>query len=257
MCLAVVALDAHPRYRLVIAANRDEFHARAASPANWWPDDGMRILAGRDLAAGGTWLGITPRGRWALVTNVRDPSRNDPSKPSRGALVGRLLRDARPARIALDDLLTDGARYNGFNLLGGDPGNAHWASNRADRAHSLAPGLHGLSNAGLDTPWPKVVRVKGALAAWTAEGTAAIEPLFDALADRTLADDDALPSTGVSRERERMLSAPFIVSDTYGTRCSTVVTVDRDGAARFFERTFDARGDARGDVDERFRLSHA
>jgi len=254
VCLAVVALDAHPRYRLVIAANRDEFHARAATPAAWWPGEAPRILAGRDLAAGGTWLGVTPRGRWALVTNVREPSGNDPSAPSRGALVGRLLRDARPARVALDDLLADGARYNGFNLLCGDVCDAHWASNRAERARSLAPGLHGLSNAGLDTPWPKVVRIKQALAGWAAEGTAAIEPLFDALADRTLADDDVLPSTGVSRERERLLSAPFIVSDSYGTRCSTVVTVDRDGVARFLERTFDARGDARGDVDERFRL---
>ena len=254
MCLAVVALGAHPHYRLVIAANRDEYHARAADPATWWTADGTRMLAGRDRTAGGTWLGITPDARWALVTNFREPGGNDAARPSRGALVGRILRGGQSLDEALGGVLADGARYNGFNLLCGDVNQGRWASNRAPRAVALAPGLHALSNAGLDTPWPKVVRVKRAMSAWAGRGTLAIEPLQDALADRTLADEHELPSTGVTRERERMLSAPFIVSDTYGTRCSTVVTVAHDGTARFVEVAFDAQGNARGRVDERFAL---
>ena len=155
MCLAVVALGAHPHYRLVIAANRDEYHARAADPATWWTADGTRMLAGRDRTAGGTWLGITPDARWALVTNFREPGGNDAARPSRGALVGRILRGGQSLDEALVGVLADGARYNGFNLLCGDVNQGRWASNRAPRAVALAPGLHALSNAGLDPPWPK------------------------------------------------------------------------------------------------------
>ena len=171
----------------------------------------------------------------------------DSGVPSRGALVGRILRGGQSLDEALVGVLADGARYNGFNLLCGDVNQGRWASNRAPRAVALAPGLHALSNAGLDTPWPK-------MSAWAGRGTLAIEPLQDALADRTLADEHELPSTGVTRERERMLSAPFIVSDTYGTRCSTVVTVAHDGTARFVEVAFDAQGNARGRVDKRFAI---
>jgi uncharacterized protein with NRDE domain len=252
MCLAVLALDAHPRYRVVVAANRDEYHARPTAAASWWPEG---VLAGRDLAAGGTWLGVTRTGRYALLTNVRDPSRHDPSAPSRGSLVPQLLASDAPVLAALDAVRRAGARQNGFNLLAGDAESAGWTSNRAADVRTLSAGVYGLSNATLDSDWPKVRRTKAAVAQWIAAGEDAPEPLLEALGDRTLASDDALPRTGVALEWERLLSAPFIVDARYGTRSSTVLTVDRAGEVRFVERSFDSRGEASGEVRERFALT--
>lgn len=251
MCLALLAIGAHPRYALVVAANRDEFHARAAAPAHWW-DEGW--LAGRDLAAGGTWLGVTRTGRWALITNVREPERHDPAAPSRGALVPRLLGDTAPVAECIASALRAATRHNGFNLLAGHATAAHWASNRRVESRALAPGVYGLSNASLDTPWPKVNRTKATFAAWCASGDAGFELLFTMLDDRTIAADHELPATGIGLEKERLLSAPFIVSAEYGTRCSTVLAIGHDGEARFTERAFDAAGRPTGTVDERFRL---
>lgn len=252
MCLAVVAIGMHPRYVLVAAANRDEFHARPTAAAHWWDD--APILAGRDLSRSGTWLGVTGEGRFAFVTNVREPARHDPAAPSRGALVPALLRDARPVANAMTDVVTQGADCNGFNLLGVEGLRASFGSNRGPASRSLGPGLYGVSNAGLDTPWPKLVRVKASLARLLAREDAPIDDVFDILADTTPAADEALPDTGVTRERERLLSAPFIVSDSYGTRSSTLVTIDRDGRVRFVERTFDAMGAATGDAHFQFRI---
>lgn len=247
MCLVVVALARHPRYSLVVAANRDEYHARAALPAHWGdraPYAGM--LAGRDLAAGGTWMGVRRDGRWALVTNVREGRGSDTTAPSRGELVPVVLN--APSASALSALRQKAAAYNGFNLLTGDAGSAMWVSNRTDDERMLAQGVHGLSNARLDTPWPKLKRTRDAVDAWATRGHDDLAPLFAALADRTRAADADLPATGVPLEWERLLSAPFIVSDDYGTRCSTVLAIGRDGGARFVERSFDARGNATGDV---------
>jgi uncharacterized protein with NRDE domain len=254
MCLVITALDAHPRYALVVAANRDESHARAALPARWGDAAPFRdILAGRDLAAGGTWMGVRRDGRWALVTNVRlGNSRNDPAAPSRGALVPAILNDDADPASALTALMRPANAYNGFNLLAGDADHALWASNRSPHARTLHAGTHGLSNALLDTPWPKLVRTRDAVAAWAASDNEDLAPVFAALADRTLARDDALPSTGVPIEWERQLSAPFIVGDDYGTRCSTVLVIARTGRARWVERTFDARGIAAGEVEFEF-----
>jgi uncharacterized protein with NRDE domain len=249
VCLAVVALDSHHRYALVVAANRDEFHARPAAPAAWW-DAGF--LAGRDLAAGGAWLGVSRAGRFAFLTNVREPHRIDRTAPSRGALVPDVLGDGAPIEPALARARLNGARHNGFNLVAGDPGAAAWTSNRAEGVVRLAPGVHGLSNALLDAPWPKVLRTEAAVDAWLATAQDDPEPLFAALGDRAIAADAELPSTGVPLEWERLLSAPFIVSPGYGTRCSTVVTVDREGHARFVERTFDPSGNRSGEVEYRF-----
>ncbi len=251
MCLAVIALAAHPAYTLVLAANRDEFHSRPTASAGWWKEG---WLAGRDLAAGGTWLGVTRRGRWAFVTNVREPGRFDSAAPSRGELVPLLLSDARDPMDALVALQAQGPRYNGYNVIVGDRGHAAWASNRAPAPQALPSGVAGVSNALLDTPWPKLARSKAALAAWVAQGGSDVEALFAALADRTLAPDADLPATGVTQERERMLSAPFIVSPVYGTRCSTIVTVAHDGDARFVERSFNAAGELTGEVDQRFSV---
>lgn len=258
MCLAVVAIAAHPRFALVVAANRDEAHARRAAPAQWWNErahDG--ILAGRDLSAGGTWLGVTRRGRWAFVTNVREPGRHDPGAPSRGALVVDALDDARTAETAVAAIHARAASYNGYNLIAGDLARASWASNRVDAVHVLDAGVHGVSNARLDTPWPKLERARAGMRAWAAMATDDVAPLLAMLADRTQAPDDALPATGVSREWERLLSAPFIVSERYGTRCSTVLTIAHDGASRFVERSFDATGAAVGEVEHRFEVEKA
>ncbi len=252
MCLALLALDAHSLYSVVIAANRDECHARPTAPAAWW-DEGW--LAGRDLRAGGTWLGVTREGRFALLTNVRDLARNDPAAPSRGSLVPAVLADASGIERSLDNLRDASASHNGFNLLAGTPEAAAWMSNRSPAVQALGPGTYGLSNALLDSPWPKLVRSKAALVDWLTRGEADPEPLFTALADRAFAADTELPSTGVTLEWERRLSAPFIVSDTYGTRSSTVLTIDRDGDASFVERSFDPGGLSSGQVEHRFRVA--
>lgn len=258
MCLAVIALDAHPRYAVVVAANRDEFHARAARPAHWWDGaEGEPILAGRDLAQGGTWLGVTRGGRWAFVTNVREPGRHDPNAPSRGALVPSLLRGAGAPMDAVASLVASARGYNGFNLVGGKARDAAFGSNRGTGTVALRRGIHGVSNAQLDTPWPKLLRAKAGLAAWAARGSDDLESLWAVLGDRTLARDDELPDTGLTRERERMLSSPFIVTDGYGTRCSTLLALARDGEGCFIERSFDARGTMTGEVAFRFKGSES
>jgi len=254
MCLAVVALDAHPRYRVVVAANRDEFHARATAAAHWWPEG---FLAGRDLVAGGTWLAVSRTGRYAFLTNVRDPSRNDPSAPSRGSLVPAVVRTRAGVLDALEDARIDRARHNGFNVVAGEADVAAWTSNRAGEVRTLAPGVHGLSNAALDSDWPKVVRTRSAVARWAERRDDDLEPLFDALADRAIARDEALPRTGVALEWERLLSAAFIVDSRYGTRSSTVVAIGRDGEVQFVERSFAPDGRATGEVRERFALAKA
>jgi uncharacterized protein with NRDE domain len=249
VCLALFALDAHPLFALVVAANRDEYHARPAAPAAWWSQG---WLAGRDLAAGGTWFGVTHTARWAFVTNVREPSRNDPSAPTRGALVPAVLEDAMPPSRSVARVVAGATACNGFNLVAGSGEDACWGSNRVPAVRALTSGIYGLSNAALDTPWPKVARTKAALAEWCARAVSDPDPLFAILGDNTAASDRELPVTGISRERERLLSAPFIVSADYGTRCSTVLTIDRDGDAHFLERTFDPRGTTVGEVDQRF-----
>ncbi len=251
MCLALVAVTAHPRYPLVVAANRDEFHRRPAAVAHWWREG---WLAGRDLLAGGTWLGVTPTGRWALVTNVREPARHDPAAPSRGALVPAFLRGNDDAAHAVATAAAGAASGNGFNLLGGDRVSVAWGSNRAGAVRRLTAGVYGVSNAQLDTPWPKLRRSTAALRRWCTAPDAPLERLFDLLADRELASDDELPATGVPLAWERLLSAPFIVGAEYGTRCSTVLAVDADGRVDFVERSFSADGSANGEVRERFSL---
>lgn len=249
MCLALVALDVHPRLSLVIAANRDEFHARAASSAHWWADG---TLAGVDLAAGGTWFGVTRQGRWALVTNYREGVPRDPNAPSRGGLVTRALADHAVPLVAAASIAADGARYHGYNLLVGRVATAAYASNRASGALALGSGIHGLSNHLLDTPWPKLVRAKMRLAKCLTRDPVDIESLFELLADRTQAEPAALPSTGIAPEWERLLSSAFIVDREYGTRCSTVLTLARDGGAHFVERSFDPQGRQTAEVVRHF-----
>jgi uncharacterized protein with NRDE domain len=258
MCLAVIALDAHPHYAVVIAANRDEFHARPSVPAHWWTDArGNTLLSGRDLEHGGTWLGVARNGRFAFVTNVREPDRHDPGAPSRGALVPALLGDPRPPAVALQALVAGAHGYNGFNLVAADAASAAFGSNRGPHCVPLERGLHGVSNAGLDTPWPKLVRAKAGLAGWIASGDDDLDRRWPVLADRTPAALHELPDTGLALSREHLLSSPFIVSEAYGTRCSTLIALDRDATAHFVERSFDATGAATGEVAFRFKAGQS
>lgn len=252
MCLILLAYDTHPRYPLIIAANRDEFHERATRPAHWWDD--APVLAGRDLEAGGTWLGVNPRGSFAAVTNYRDPSINEPGAPSRGDLPVAALRAGRPGPDFARQVEAQGGRYNGFNLLFGHREAVHYVSNRVSGVRRLAAGLYGLSNHLLETTWPKVERGKALLRPFLDE---AVEPdpgaLLDLLHDRHRPDDEHLPDTGIGREWERLLAPMFIVSRRYGTRASTVILLDAGGRLRFAERTYDWQGQVVGEVQHEFQ----
>lgn len=245
MCLILLAWQAHPRYPLVVAANRDEFFARPTVAADSW-DDQPDILAGRDLSAGGTWLGITRQGRFAALTNFREPGNNRPDAPTRGKLVSDFLAGAMPATEYLDELSRRASAFNGFNLLCGSLTKGLWHySNRSDsgKPHHLAAGIYGLSNHLLDTPWPKVARGKSDLA----KALAALpkdQPLFRLLRDTDIHQDEQLPRTGVSLDWERILSAAFVVAPNYGTRSSTVVTVDGQDFLSFDEQTWLPGGSA-------------
>ena len=239
MCLILFAHDAHPEYRLVLAANRDEFYARPTAAAAPW-EDAPGVIAGRDLSGGGTWLGITRQGRWSALTNVRDPGEPARDAPTRGRLVADYLRDDATPEDYLRSLLPRSAEFNGFNLLVADRESLYWASNREPGAgRRLAPGVYGLSNHLLDTPWPKVTRGKEALRSLLRQaGTLQPDALLSLLLDRARAADHELPDTGVGRDRERMLSSLFIVSPEYGTRSSTALLIDRAGRAVLVERTY-------------------
>jgi uncharacterized protein with NRDE domain len=240
MCLIALAHRVHPRFPLVVAANRDESYARPTGAASFWEDQ-PRILAGRDLECMGTWLGITRTGRFAAVTNYRDPDDTRTSAESRGTLVSRFLAGDMRAAEYLAEVAANGTAYRGFNLLASDGSELYSYSNRTGKPKSLPPGTYGLSNHLLDTPWPKVrlARKRLAEALHPAPST---ESLFTLLADTDYADEVDLPQTGVGQERERMLSAARIVSDAYGTRCSTVVLQGSDGTMSFAERTYGPEG---------------
>jgi uncharacterized protein with NRDE domain len=247
MCLLVLAWMSHPRYRLVAAANRDEFHDRPATPLGWWNDD-KRVLAGRDLRAGGTWMGVTRAGRFGVVTNFRDlESPPAPDTPSRGTLVPGFLASDAPPSAFLQHLHESAARYAGFNLLVAGAGTLHYYTNRDDAGpRRLAPGIYGLSNHWLDSPWPKLVRTRERFAAALASAAPGTPELFDLLADRERAADGLPPDAGMPPDWERTLSSPFVLHERYGTRCSTVLLAGHDGRTVVLERRFDAAGQQTG-----------
>lgn len=233
MCLILLAWQAHPDYPLVVAANRDEFFARPTAAADFWPDH-PHVLAGRDLDGGGTWFGISRNGRFAGLTNYRNPADQRSGAPSRGHLVADFLcGDMSPADFQRR-LKAEGSAYNGYNLLYGDGLELRYQSNRSPEPLSLPPGIYGLSNHLLDTPWPKVAQGKSRLASALARLPDDSE-LMNLLRDDTLAADDALPRTGVSLEWERLLSAAFVRSPSYGTRSSTILFKAQSGQVVFEE----------------------
>ena len=270
MCVAAFAWNLHPRWRLLLAGNRDEFHARPSAPLARW-EDAPAIVAGRDLEAGGTWLGVDLRGRCALVTNVRD-FRLAQDGVSRGLLASDFLRGDAGARDHARSLLPTAAGYRPFNLLLVDAHDCIWMGRQAQpRMAAVEPGVHVLSNAELDTPWPKAARLGQRLREWidtggaedsVPEGDAAAAEdltglrnvddaqdfagLFDALADDAAFDDVVLPDTGIGLERERWLSSAFIRGQDYGTRASTVVAIGHDGRGVIIERRWGPMGVALG-----------
>ncbi len=243
MCLIILAIKSHPAYKLIIAANRDEYYERPTAAAAFWADI-PDILAGKDLRAGGTWLGITRKGRIAAITNYRDPASIKSGSPSRGNLARDYLSGRKNPVDFLAGLGKNAGHYNGFNLIIGDKDDLHWYSNRGEGTRYLTPGIYGLSNHLLDTPWPKVTRGKEIFQKQLSnEKDTGPDALFNLLADQTIPDDKNLPDTGVGLEWERILSPIFITSKIYGTRSSTLIMIDMNNHATFIERTFDPTSD--------------
>jgi uncharacterized protein with NRDE domain len=238
MCLIVFAWQVVPAKPLIAVGNRDEFYDRPAAPAAWW-DDYPDVYAGRDLLGGGTWIGITGSGRFGAVTNIRAPQEKRVNAPTRGALVADYLTGKKSAAEYIAGIMDRNGEYNGFNLIIGDAEQLIWFSNRAEgdtrNGRPLPPGIYGLSNALLDTPWPKVVRAKAQFSSLLCQG-APEAAYFEMLSDTARAPDCRLPQTGIGLEMERVLSAVCIESPNYGTRASTVVQLDRAGGAMLHEQ---------------------
>lgn len=248
MCLIAFAWRAHPRWRLVLVGNRDEFHARPTAPLASW-DEAPQILAGRDLEAGGTWAGVGAQGRASVITNVRDMSA-DHSGLSRGLLVADYLGSTLPARAHAIELMASARDYRPFNLLTFDRDDAYYLGNHPNaRAQPVETGVHGLSNADFNAPWPKTRALVHRLDEWLKEGEEDdLDALFGMLSDQGRWPDDLLPDTGIGIERERFLSSAFIVGENYGTRASTVILVDHEDRTLIAERRFGPGGVPAGET---------
>lgn len=258
MCLLIFAHRTLPAHPLVVAANRDEFHGRPTAPSHFWAEH-PALLAGRDLDQGGTWMGITRGGRFAAVTNYRDPSRTAPAPRSRGELPLAYLTGGDSAPDYLSAVAARAGDYAGFNLLLGDGEHLWYLTNSgpSDQCapRRLDPGIYGLSNARLDTPWPKVEIGKERLRALLAARAPEHDGLLEVVADRRLASPDQLRRQGMGSEMELMLSSQFIVTEAYGTRSSTTLWITADGSGYWREQSFDAGGQLQGVVQERFAIT--
>lgn len=252
MCLIVAAWRVHPELPLILAGNRDEFHARPAEAADWWPEQ-PDLLAGRDVEAGGTWLGVTRRGRFGVVTNYREGSPRG-GEVSRGLLLTDWLTGDEAAAGFAARLQREEQRYAGFNLLFGDTGTLRYHTNREAASRELEPGIHGVSNALLDTPWPKLLVTRERLGALIEEGQTEPDAILEILADTEPAGEDAEADPSLDPAIRRVLSAPFILTPAYGTRCSTVLLFRADGRAEFVERRFDPAGEPTGETRISFRM---
>jgi uncharacterized protein with NRDE domain len=254
VCLILFSLGHHPGYPLIIAANRDESYGRPAAPLSFWPH-APQIAGGRDLRAGGTWLGVTRKGRWAALTNFRRAKSYREDAPSRGHLVSDYLESEVSAAQYVESLQPTAQEYNGFNLLVADRTGLYYLSNRASGPHRVEAGVHGLSNHLLDTPWPKVEMGKQALERLTVDSAPTmILELLIALAKREVPAESELPDTGVGQVQERVLSPPFIAAENYGTRVSTVLLIDASGRVVIEERSFGPFGTPQHSVSLTFDL---
>ena len=241
MCLILFAHECHPEYQLILAANRDEFYDRPTAPLSFW-GDAPAVLAGRDLKSMGTWLGINKSGSLAAITNFRQPESVNPAAPSRGGLVSRFLIEGHHPEPYIKEIEKAGHQYNGFNLLVAKGRDLFYFSNKRTGIKKIDPGLYGLSNDLLDTPWPKIVKGKAGLQHLLSKG-GEVDPedVFDLMRDGSYAPDAALPDTGVGDVWERILSPLFIESKIYGTRCSSLILIEKTGKSVFYERTFKKR----------------
>jgi uncharacterized protein with NRDE domain len=237
MCLIFLAINKHPKYKLIVAANRDEFYNRKTAGADFW-EDHPEILGGRDLEAGGSWMAMNTTGKIAMVTNYRDLHNLKSVAPSRGHLVSDFLKDDSDVESYLKSIELTAKEYNGFNLIVADKDKIGYLSNYKEGIEILSDGIYGLSNGLLDSNWPKVIRGKEKFIA-KLQGNVTTAELFDVLLDEERAPDDQLPKTGLDIERERAVSAIFIKSPGYGSRCSTVVLVDYNDQVEFTERVYD------------------
>ncbi|MDN5205277.1 NRDE family protein [Fulvivirgaceae bacterium BMA10] len=253
MCLILFAYKAHPKYKLIVAANRDEFYDRPTETAHWWNDE-ETILGGKDLKENGSWFAINKLGRFAALTNYRDPFNIKENVPSRGALVTGFLKNNNNDLSFSDYLVENGKQFNGFNIIYGDPDELCYYSNYQGKPTTLKPGIYGLSNALLDAPWPKVAQGKKDLVNLIAGKDFSIEASFDFLNNSEIAPDEKLPDTGVGMEKERMLSPLFIKNTNYGTRCSTILLVDNDDEVTFVERSYVPKKET--DQSYQFRLNN-
>lgn len=250
MCLIAFAYRNHPNYHLVLVANRDEFYSRPTKQAHFW-EDHPEVLAGRDLEKMGTWMGVTKSGRFAAITNYREPNVENGEARSRGELVANYLNGEQSPHNYMKVVEKQALQYNGFNLIVGNQQDCFYFSNRGNGISKLKPGIYGLSNALLDTPWPKVVKSKRRLAECLRKTRVEKACLFDLLSDSEQAAEKRLPETGVKMELERLLSSVFIKSKEYGTRASTALLIDTEGNVHFTERSFFP---ARKEVHHTFRI---
>jgi len=239
MCLILFSYRLHPVYRFIVAANRDEFYNRPTAALDYWPDY-PDVLAGRDLEANGTWLGVSRSGRLAAITNFREPAAHVQDAPSRGLLIRDFLTGNSPPGRYLDSVSKTSHTYNGFNLIAGDRSELFYSSNRTGRPQQLRPGLYGISNNLIDTAWPKIKRGKDLLRGQlTGRENIDTEKIWKILADRSQPPDEELPDTGVGLQWERILAPLFISSPGYGTRSSSIVLIHYSGQLTFMERTFE------------------
>lgn len=252
MCLINFKMNQHPMYKLIVAANRDEFYERPTAIAHFWEEQ-PNLLAGRDLRGMGTWLGITKEGRFAALTNIRGFEEDKIKMKSRGELVRHYLEGNQSAEAYLEQLKKEKDNYSGFNLLVGHVDQLWYFNNQQGNIENVESGIHGLSNHFLDTPWPKVIKGKTELVNYAKEHTTLdVDQLFNLLSDSEKATEN-LPDTGVDPELERQLSPLFIETPNYGTRCSTVLLVDHDNNVTFVERTYE-KGKRSGDETFTFKL---
>lgn len=253
MCLIVFSINGHQNYQLILAGNRDEFYQRPTKPAHYWDTD-REILAGKDMKAGGTWLGISKEGRIGALTNYRDFNNPREGEKSRGELIPGFLKSSKEPKEALTDILSRGKRYDGFNLIAGTSKKLYYNSNINNSVEEISPGIHGISNAFLDTSWPKVDVARQKFSSAISGSEIDEEAIFSLLKNSETYSQEKLPDTGLSPEMEKAVSPIFIETEEYGTRCSTLLTIDNEGLVNFIEKSYYKNNQAEKEKRFEFKL---